>query len=524
MMGAKIRWMVLGMCMALMYNGLVWGADAPLAKDQVVRYGSQYGDIGSLDPHFATIGSDMSILNCIYNGLVRFPKGTIDFEKIEPDLAERWEKSADYTKWTFFLRKHVKWHKDFGELTAEDVKFSIERVMDPKTGSPFRTQFANFGEVRVLDRYTVQLVLKRPDPFLLLRVMDYQGGIVVSKKAVEKYGKDFKINPVGTGPFEFVEYRPRERVILKRNESYFRGKPILERVEYIFMPEINSRLLAFQKGELDCLRFADQYIPVLRSQGAIIDLPWPGEYNAYFINITKKPLDDIRVRRALAHGINRKQLMKFMGEAVLGEAYSACPNGYFGHTDQVPRYDYDPVKAKELLREAGYPNGFTMKVYMSSSETMKMTAEIIQEQWRKIGVNMEIEIVDHSTYHSMIRKDANPVIAYNCARIPICDIYMTQFLHSNSIVGKPTAITNFSHYTAIDEYLDKARMETDPEKQKKLYAEAQRKVLEDCVMIPTVIRPNFNGARRPYVDLGYPFKASMFYDYVFDETSRILKH
>ena len=515
---------VFGVFVAFMFGGLAQAADAQLAKDQVVRYGSQYGDIGSLDPHFASIGSDMSILNCIYNGLVRFLEGTIEFEKIEPDLAERWERSADFTKWTFYLRKNVKWHKDFGEFTAEDVKFSIERVMDPKTASPFRGQFANFNEVKVVDKHTVQLTLKRPDPFLLLRVMDYQGGIVVSKKAVEKYGKDFKLNPVGTGPFEFVEYRPRERVVLKRYDSYFRGKPILERVEYIFMQEINSRMLAFQKGELDCLRFADQYIPVLRSMGATIDLPWPGEYNAYFINITKKPLDDIRVRRALAHGINRKELMKFMGEGVLGEAYSACPNGYFGFTDQVTKYEYDPAKAKELLKQAGLPNGFTMKVYMSSSETMKMTAEIIQEQWRKIGVNMDVEIVDHSTYHSMIRKDANPVIAYNCARIPICDIYMTQFLHSNSIVGKPTAVTNFSHYTAIDDFLDQARMETDPEKQKKLYAEAQKKVLEDCVMIPTVIRPNFNGARRPYVDLGYNFKASMFYDYVFNETSRILKH
>jgi peptide/nickel transport system substrate-binding protein len=100
---------------------------------------------------------------------------------------------------------------------------------------------------------------------------------------------------------------------------------------------------------------------------------------------------------------------------------------------------------------------------------------------------------------------------------------MTQFLHSDSIVGKPTAVTNFSHYTAIDDLLDKARIETDQEKQKKLYAEAQKKVLEDCVMIPTVIRPNFNGARRPSVDLGYNFKASMFYDYTFNEMSRILK-
>jgi len=242
------------------------------------------------------------------------------------------------------------------------------------------------------------------------------------------------------------------------------------------------------------------------------------------LRMDTKPFDDIRVRRALSHGINRKELMKFMGEAVLGEAYSACPNGYFGHTDDVPKYEYNPAKAKELLSQSGYPNGFSMKVYMSSSETMKATAQVIQEQWRKIGVNMELEIVDHSTYHTMIRKDANPVIAYNCARIPICDIYMTQFLHSDSIVGKPTAVTNFTHYSAIDELLNKARVEADREKQKKLYTEAQRKAMEDCVMIPTVIRPNFNGARWPYADLGYNLKASMFYDYVFDETSQIMKH
>lgn len=299
-MKVKKKWIIFLALIGVMSWGTSMAADVPLAKEQVMRYGSQYGDIGSLDPHFATIGSDMSILNAIYNGLVRFPKGTIDLERMEPSLAERWEKSADLLNWTFYLRKNVKWHKDFGELTAEDVKFSIEKVMDPKGGSPFRSQFANVSEVKILDKYTVQLILKGPDPFLLLRVMDYQGGIVVSKKAVEKFGKDFKINPVGTGPFMFVEYRPRERVILKRNDDYFRGKPILERVEYIFMPEINSRLLAFQKGELECLRFADQYIPVLKSMGAIIDLPWPGEYNAYFFNTTKKPFDDIRVRRALS--------------------------------------------------------------------------------------------------------------------------------------------------------------------------------------------------------------------------------
>src|SRR5512136_269044 len=123
-MRIRIRQGVLGVMVVFLFSGITGAAETQLAKEQVVRYGSQYADIGSLDPHFATIGSDMSILNCIYSGLVRFPEGTIDTEKMEPDLAERWEKSPDFMKWTFFLRKDVKWRKGFGEFTADDVKFS----------------------------------------------------------------------------------------------------------------------------------------------------------------------------------------------------------------------------------------------------------------------------------------------------------------------------------------------------------------------------------------------------------------
>jgi len=507
---------------------LLWGggvlAKEQLAAEQVLRFGTQYGDIKSLDPHFGTTGADMAIIKSMYNGLVRFPDGKVDFKNMQPDLAERWEIAKDYKTATFYLRKGVQWHKGFGELTSEDVKFSIERVMDPKLGSPFRKQFDNVKEIKTPDKYTVQLILGKSDPFLLLRVMDYYGGLVACKKAAEKYGKDYKNNPVGTGPFVFKEYAPKEKVVLTRNDKYFRGKPFLTEVRIFFMPEVSSRLLAFRKGEIDAMRTKDQYIEVLRKEGAKVDLPGPGEYGVIFFNLTKKPFDDIRVRRALSYGVDRQNLKSFFPEAILDLGYSPCPNGYYGHTNDVPRYDFNLAKAKELLKEAGFPNGFKFKAAMSNSETMRNTMTVLQEQWRKIGVDMELNIVDHSAYHSLIRKDANPLVLYRCTRLPICDEYMTQFFHSDSIVGKPTAITNFIHYSAVDALLDGARYETDGAKQLAMYKDAQKKIMEEAACIPLTVTAQFNGIRKPYFEMGYHLESTLTYSYTYNEKMRLLKH
>jgi len=498
-------------------------AGPELAERQVLRYGSQYADVTNLDPHFGSMADDVGMIMSMFNGLVRLPEGSIDIEKIEPDLATKWEISPDYTRVTFHLRKGVQFHKGFGEMTAEDVKFSIERVQNPKSGSPFKVQFASLKEVKVIDNYTLKVSFTGPDPFLLLKFMNYNGGFIVSRKAVEKYGKDFRLNLVGTGPFELKEYLPREKVVLTRNEKYFRGKPVLERVEVFFMADISSRLMAFEKKDIDSMRINDQYIPQLKAKGAKIDLAAPGEYSVLFLNPTKKPLEDIRVRKALAHGTDRNALYNFMKDVALGPAYSSCPDGYFGYTADVPGYEYNTAKAQKLLAEAGFRNGLILKMSMTSSETMTNTMNIIQEQWRKIGVNLEMNIVDHSTYHSLIRKDANPVVLYNTTRIPTCDVYMTAFFHSDSIVGKPTAVTNFSHYNSIDDLLNQARVEVNKEKQKKMYAEAQKKVMADCIIIPLVIRPQFNGVRRANVDIGYSTKETLATSYFYNEKTRILK-
>lgn len=490
-----------------------------LAEEQVFRYGSPGSDIATLDPHFATRDYvERPAVEAIFNGLVRFPPGkSISIEDIEPDLAESWESNEEMTIWTFHLRKGVQWHKGYGEFTAEDVEFSIKRVMDPEVGSPWRGDFAGVENIEIIDDYTVCIHLKRPDPFFLLRVVGYNGGYIVCKKAVEELGDKFGLNPIGTGPFVFEKYEPRKKVVLRRNDQYFRGTPILEKVEFLFLPDPTSRELALREGEIDAMMLpsSQKWVTALKEAGFIVDLVGPGNMWHIHFNMTKRPFDDIRVRKALAYAFDRDAVIEYDGPAISSKTYGPVPPGYFGYTPDVEQWalKYDPEKAKELLKEAGYPEGFTFEVHISEAPSYKPYAELTQAMWSKVGVKMELKVVDHPTYHSLIRQDVEPVVFYNASRLPLADIYLRQWFHSKSIVGKPTAITNFSHYgevdadgdgtiDSIDELIDEASVTTDLERQKGLYAQAQRQILEDVPVI-SYKRANIPFARRSEVHLPY---------------------
>ena len=205
--------------------------------------------------------------------------------------------------------------------------------------------------------------------------------------------------------------------------------------------------------------------------------------------------------------------------------YSPLPAGYVGHTDDVVRYEYDPAKAKSLLAEAGYPDGFKMSMNISNSNIYLPPMQVIQEEWKKIGVQMELNVVDHPTYHKLIRQDVNPVVIYGAYRYPLTgNIYLTQFYHSDSIVGKPTAVINFSHYgealPGVDKYIDDARYELDVEKQKALWVAAQKQIKKDAVSFPLFTRL-YAMAKTKHLDLGFEQKSQSFYD--IRETARIVE-
>ncbi len=499
-----------------------------LAKEQVARLAVGVNDIGTVDPHFAVKYGEAPIYRSAYEALLRFPDGEINMEKIGPSLAERWEVGPDKLTWTFYLRKGVKWHEGFGEFTAEDAKFSIERVLDPKVGSPFRKNLAIIDHVAVVDPYTLKVKTKKVFPDLPALMVDYQGGFVMCKKAVEKLGKDIKFHPVGTGPFWYHSYKPKESFTLVRNDDYWQGKPILEKIIVSFVPDASTRELALKTGEVDAIEIPakQEWVERLRKEGFEVNLTYPANMFVLHFNMSKKPMDDIRVRRALCHAINRQELINFLGKDVARPEYSPLAIGYVGHTDDVMRYPYNPEEAKKMLAEAGYPDGFSLSMAISNSVIYLPPMQIVQEQWKKVGVKLELKVVDHPTYHKLIRQNLNPVVIYGAYRYPLTgNVYLTQFYHSDSIVGKPTAVINFSHYgeviPGVDKLLDDARFELDVNKQKQLWIQAQKQIKRDAVSFPLFTRA-YTMAKAKYLDLGFKQKSRYIYDFV--HRSRILKH
>jgi peptide/nickel transport system substrate-binding protein len=334
---------------------LVAGEAEAQKKTLIIGMGS--ADAGKLDPHIASTTPDKGLLQYIFNGLVRMKPGQISPDTIEPDLAESWSSNPAGTEWTFHIRHGVQCHWNYGEFTAEDAAYSIKRAANKATSS-YSNDFSSVVSADAVDPYTLKITLKNPVAGFLGYVANINGGNMVCKKAAEEMGDGFSKKPVGTGPFMFAEYQPQQFVRLVANKQYFRGAPMLDEIMYRYIPSDASRDLAFQSGELDMIYGKQDQSWVDRTKqtpGVRVLAMEPGELSTLFLNITEKPLDDIRVREAIAYGVDRKAIVAFKGAGTSREAVSVVPSGYLGTDEQAPLFPYDPAKAKELLKEAGYP-------------------------------------------------------------------------------------------------------------------------------------------------------------------------
>lgn len=240
----------------------------------------------------------------------------------------------------------------------------------------------------------------------------------------------------------------------------------------------------------------------------VVDVVRPAELAILHINQSQKPLDDIKVRQAIAYAIDSKQIANFMGSLVATPGRSVVPIGYLGFDDSTPIPCCDPAKSKQLLAEAGHPEGITIKAIQTNLPSMLSVMQVVQAQLKKGGIDLQLDVVDHQTFHAQIRKDLSQVNYYSAARFPVADVYLTQFFHSRSTVNTPTAVTNFSHCKVADAEIDAARVEQDPAKQKQLWATAQKKIIQDLCAVPLHEQLQ-SWARKANVDYGYPFEAAM---------------
>lgn len=472
-----------------------------------LRFGIDNPDLGKLDPHNTVVSGDRYIIQAVFSGLVRYKPGSGDVRQIEPDLAETWESSSDGKVWTFHLRHGVKWHHGYGEVTADDVVFSLNRAAKKETSS-FASDYSAFDKVEAIDPYTVRITLKEVVPALLGLVVNSLGGNVVCKKAVEELGAGYAQKPIGSGPFMFEDYKPQHSVTLAANPDYFRGKPKIDRVIFRYIQSQGSRDLALQSGELDITGGAlgqDWIERTSKQPGIKVDTAGLPEIWWLHLNEASKPLDDIRVRQAIAYAVDRPGLIAFRGDVSHRAAQSVIPASHAGFTADVPLIEHNIEKAKALLKDAGLGEGVTLKVINTNRPSLREVIEVIQSQLRPAGINLDIELVDHATYHARIRKDQSQVILYGANRFPVADSTLTQFFHSKSIVGTPTAVTNFSHCKVADAEIDAARVETDPKKQDELWKIAQQKIVKDVCAVP-LMEVLYTWARRDKVDYGYDFK------------------
>ena len=489
----------------------------------ILRIGQDAADLSSLDPHFASGTQDRALVDMVYNGLIRFAPG--DSTTFEPDLAVSLPTptvNADGTEtWTFALRHGVMCQPSDGvaayELTSDDVVYSLQKAATKDTSAYSSDydgmKFSSNGQ------YSVAVTLTKPlSPALFYpRFANYSGGYILCKRAAQQLGLDgLKTHPVGTGPFTFAQYSPKEKVDLIANPAYFRGRPQLDGIEYRYMPDLSSRELALRSGQLDVIfGKADQKWVEQMSQASNtrVDVFGVGEVSTIFFNTAKPPFDNLTVRQAVASALNRDEFAALYGDTVAQKVFSPVPQPFMAGglneqdaTAQHVNYPYDPNRARDLLNQAGLGSGFEFSVVSSEMSAYRVIYESLQAQLARVGIKMNINVVDHATMHDQIRKDVNPLVVYVAFR-PTADAYLTQFFHSDAIVvtGK-NPNTNFAHYASVDEQIDMARNEPDLARQEALWKQAQTKALQDVVAYP-IQYTNQVYARSTNVDYGHQLKS-----------------
>ncbi|MBA2598779.1 MAG: polyamine ABC transporter substrate-binding protein [Chloroflexia bacterium] len=499
-------------------SGFVGGATAQEGDRPTLRFGVNAADLATLDPHFASGTQDRTVVDMVFNGLVRFVPG--NSAEIEPDLATAIpepETVDGKQVWTFQIREGVMCHpgpdSEAYELTADDVVSSLQKSADSER-SAFAGDYAGMT-VEKVDDYTVAITMDSPlsDILFLPKVANYSGGFIVCAQAVDAMGDEaFKTHPVGTGPFMFENYTPQNSVVLVANDDYFRGAPKLGGVEVRYMPDTSSRELGLQAGELDVAAGLNeaQWVERINAEGNLIADVF-GVAEAVFINlnVTQEPLDDPLVREAIALAVSPDEHAALRGAPVSENIYSVVPAQQMpgGLTAEEAAaagvvYEQNLERARELLTEAGHPDGFTIDLVTSEMTDYRANYEVLQAELAEIGITLNLTVVDHATMHEQIREDVNPIVIYVAFR-PNADVYLTNFFHSDSIVvDGASPITNFAHYSGVDDLIESARAETDPEAQAELWRRANIQIQKDLAALPLYMQ-NLVYARAQGVDYGH---------------------
>lgn len=466
----KIAW-ILGLALA----AALAAGPAPAAQDTLVVV--QEAEPVGLDIMQSSIQTTMSVGYNIHETLLK----PTEEAGVLPGLAEKWEKLDDLT-WKFTLVKGATFHN--GEpINSAAVKFSFERIMSDALKSPHRGKLTSFKEVKVIDDRTFTISLSQPYAPGLYMLAQYL--FIVPPGYVQKVGDaEYNLNPVGSGPYKLDKWVKGQEIVMSAYDKYYGPKPAYKKLIFKGVPEEASRIAALLTGEAHVISGVPvhQRKRVLDSGKAYLT-DQMGSMNYLGLNTYEKPLSDVRVRQALNHAVNRPLINKalFNDKAILCKG-PISPRT-LGADPGLKPYEYSPEKAKKLLAEAGYPNGFEIRLAFSPyMPQVQEQAEAIAADLAKVGVQVKLESFERAVMWDRYKNKLHQMFIYFWDDAPEPDRYMYSLFHSKSR-------DYYYKNETVDQLLEKGRGTMDPAARVKVYNELDRFLYQDAPWIYLYVIP-----------------------------------
>ncbi|WP_273867177.1 glutathione ABC transporter substrate-binding protein GsiB [Serratia odorifera] len=457
-------------------------APAWAAKDAVIAVASNFT---TLDPYDANDTLSQAVAKSFYQGLFGFDKDM----KLVNVLADSYQASADGLSYTIKLRSGIKFH-DGSEFNAEAVKANLDRASNPDSHLKRYNLFKMIDKTEVVDPTTVKIVLKAPFS-AFINNLAHPAAAMISPAALKQYGKEIGFHPVGTGPYQFDTWNQTDYVKVKKFAGYWQpGLPKLDSITWRPVVDNNTRAAMLQTGEATfAFPIPYEQAKVLQNNDKLAVVTAPSIMQRYIsINVTQKPFDDPKVRQALNYAINKQALIKvaFAGYAVPAEG--PVPPSIDFATRYQP-WPYDPAKARELLKQAGYPNGFTTTLWSSHNHsTAQKVLQFAQQQLAQVGVKVKVTAMDAGQRAAQVEsvgvKDTGVRLFYTgwSASTGEADWALSPLFASQSA---PPKLFNTAFYSnpQVDRDLGDALATTDRARKQLLYKDAQDRIWADAPWI-----------------------------------------
>lgn len=433
----------------------------------------------NLDPRVGTDAQSERIDKLLFDALLHRD----EHFNLQPWVAERWE-IPDPLTYVFHLRHDVQF-QDGRPLTSADVKWTFDSLINGRIRSAKSSTFRFIERIDTPDPYTVIFRLKQPFATLLWNVSDGAVGIVPVGS-----GEDFNQHPIGSGPFRLVSITPDRDVVVERNPQYWGGVPKIPKVRFLVVPDTTTRALELRKGSADAAINSlnpDTVVMLAKDPKLVVERS-PGTIYTYLaMNLRDPILKDVRVRQAIAYSLDRRPLIEYLWRGMARPAASVLPTQQWAYNSNVPQYNHDPAKARQLLDKAGYtpgPDGIRFHITMKTSteESTRLLAAVMQQQLRQVGIALDIRSFEFATFYSDVVKGAYQIYSLRwIGGNEDPDI----FEHIFDSASLPPARANRSYYSnpKVDALIAEGRSTVDQEKRRKAYFEIQQIVAEDLPYI-----------------------------------------